>query len=82
MLLAAANIDVCLSKQTVWKKIDNWEKSAETSETIDTTISDAWVAKMQQAYRKAEILFPNEPVFGKIQRLYLEKMKELKIKVN
>ena len=45
-------------------------------------ISDAWVAKMQQAYQKAEMLFPNTKAFGGIQKIYLDKMKDLKIKVN
>lgn len=81
MLLAAANIEVNLSKQTGMNKFNSWGKSEETSATIGTTISNAWVAKMQQAYQKAEIMFPNDPAFSGIQKLYFDKMKELKIKV-
>ena len=44
-------------------------------------ISDAWVAKMQQMYQKAEILFPNDPTFAGIQKIYFDKMAELKIKI-
>lgn len=82
MLLAVANIEVSLSKQTAMNRFNNWGKSEETSATIATTISDAWVAKMEQVYKKAEIVFPNEPAFAGIQKMYFDKMKELKIKVN
>lgn len=80
MLLAIANIDINLSKNTLTNRINSVNKT-ETGATIDKTISDAWVLKMQQIYKKAEILFPNDPAFEKIQKIYLEKMKELKIKV-
>lgn len=82
MLLATANIEVNLSKQTRMNKWSSGMKSEETSQTIGTTISDAWVSKMQQAYQKAEILFSNEADFVGIQKLYFNKMKELKIKVD
>ena len=81
MLLAVANIEVSLSKKTAMNRFNNWGKSEETSATIATTISDAWVAKMEQVYKKAEIVFPNEPAFKGIQKMYFDKMKELKIKV-
>ena len=42
-------------------------------------ISDAWVAKMQQVYQKAEILFPDDPMFVKIKQIYTDKMVELKL---
>ena len=81
MLLAIANIDVVLSKNSMMNKYNSSFKTTETSQTITKTISDAWVAKMQQAYQKAEIMFPNDPAFAGIQRLYFEKMKELKFKI-
>lgn len=77
MLLAIANIDVGLSK-------GKWDKRApatETSYTIKRTISNAWVSKMMQTYQRAELSFPNDPAFAKIQKLYLDKAKELKIKI-
>ena len=76
ILLAVANIDVGLSK-------GRWDKrplGPESGYTIKRTLSNAWVAKMIQAYQKAEILFPNDPAFAKVQKIYLEKAKELKIK--
>ena len=80
MMLAIANIDVSLSKNTVMNRWNNTQQM-ETGATIGRTISNAWVSKMQQAYQKAEILFPNDPAFKGIQELYFDKMKELKIKV-
>ena len=35
---------------------------------------------MEQAYQKALISFPNDPGFETLQNIYLEKLKELKIK--
>ena len=78
MLLAIANIDVGLSK-------GKWDKRApanETSYTIKRSISNAWVSKMIQTYQRAELSFPNDPAFAKIQKLYFDKAKELKIKIN
>lgn len=80
MFLAVANIDVSLSKNTAMNKWNNTQQ-VETGATISRTISNAWVAKMQQVYQKAEIMFPNDPAFPGIQKIYYDKMKELKIKV-
>lgn len=78
MMLAIPNIDVSVSKKT-------WANSSQSMQVLaiemPKAISDAWVAKMQQAYQKAEILFPNDPAFRGIQKLYVDKMKELKIKI-
>ena len=79
MMLAVANIDVSLSKNTWANRTSNG--GMETAATIGKTISNAWVSKMQQAYQKAEITFPNDPAFKQIQKIYFDKMKELKIKV-
>lgn len=80
MFLAVANIDVALSKNSMMNKL-NGTQQVDTAATIGRTISNAWVTKMQQAYQKAEIMFPDDPAFTSIQRLYFDKMKELKIKV-
>ena len=80
MMLAIANIDVSLSKNTFTNRI-NSNGQAETGATIGRTISNAWVAKMEQVYKKAEIVFPNDPAFAGIQKMYFDKMKELKIKI-
>ncbi len=81
MLLAMANIDVQLSKHTMMYKYQSAFALTESPMTISKTISDAWVAKMQQAYQKAELLFASEAIFTSIQKMYFEKLKELKIKV-
>ncbi len=78
MLLAEASIDTRLSKKTVINKLNkspNWNVPNDNQ-----WISDAWVAKMLQLYRKAEISFGNDPMFGRVQRIYQQKMKELSIK--
>lgn len=80
MMLAVANIDTSLSKNTAMNRLNSLQQ-VETGATIGRTISNAWVSKMQQAYQKAEITFPNDPAFAKIQKIYFEKMKELKIKI-
>ncbi|SHK66685.1 zinc ribbon domain-containing protein [Hespellia stercorisuis] len=81
MMLAVANIDVVLSKNTMMNKCQKSAKSMESNITIARTISDAWVSKMQQAYQKAELSFPNDLAFLNIKQMYLDKMKELKIKI-
>lgn len=81
MLLAIANIDVKLSKNTAGGKMTNWMNSGNVNLTMQKTISDAWVSKMQQAYQKAELSFSNEPIFANIQKMYFDKLKELKIKL-
>lgn len=81
ILLAIASIDVKLSKQTAGSKFTSMMNSGNVNLTMQKTISDAWVSKMNQAYAKAQVQFPNDPVFSVIQRLYSEKMKELKIRI-
>ena len=81
MMLSIANIDIGLSKNTALNKWNKTVSSMESSSSIKRSISNAWVSKMQQAYQKAEILFPNDPAFNGIQKLYFDKMKELKIKI-
>lgn len=79
MMLAIANIDVGLSKNTLSNRMNN--SQVETSATMSKVISNAWVSKMEQCYRKAEIAFPKDPAFAGIQKMYFDKMKELKIRI-
>lgn len=74
MLLATTNINVKVSKNTVWSKFEN-------SGSSEKEISDAWIAKMRQAYQKAEIAFPKDPAFKHIRKIYFDKMNELKMEV-
>lgn len=82
MLLAIANIDDSLSRNTEKKRMQSDLKAAETIFTIPRTISDAWVAKMEQAYQKAAFSFHDDPAYCIIERLYFEKMKDLDIPVD
>ena len=77
MYLAVGNIDVNLSKNTFFNNTPGGRQQGGAQREI----SDAWVAKMQQVYAKAERTFPNDPAFEQMRKLYLAKMKELKIKV-
>lgn len=71
MHLAIGNIDVSASK----KSFVNWLDSDVPAHQL----SNAWVAKMQQIYKKAELFFPNEPEFAHIKEAYLDMMKKLKL---
>ena len=83
MLLADTNIDPSLSKKTLVNRINSVNNSKFlTSSSIATTISNAWVAKMEQAYKKAKLSFADDPLFPKIEKIYKNKMKELKIKID
>ena len=77
MYLAVGNIDVNLSKNTFFNNSPGGRQQGGAQREI----SDAWVAKMQQVYAKAERSFPNDPAFEQMRDLYTSKMKELKIKV-
>lgn len=81
IFLAIANIDVKLSKQTTAGKFPSMINSGNVNLTMQKTISDAWVSKMQQAFQKAEISFPNDSAFQNIQKMYFDKLRELKIKI-
>lgn len=39
---------------------------------------NAWVSKMEQAYRKAQLSFPTDPVFVQVQAIYESKTSEIK----
>lgn len=81
--LAIANIDVALSKNTMTNRSQRKMKgSLNVNITMPRTISDAWVAKMQQAYQKAAASFPNESAFAYIRQLYVDKMTELRMKLD
>lgn len=77
MYLAVGNIDVNLSKNTFYNNTQGVRQQGGTQREI----SDAWVAKLQQIYAKAERTFPNDPEFDQMRSIYLDKMKELKMKV-
>jgi len=55
--------------------------SKNRSKEYESSISDAWVVKLQQAYQKAKFSFSDRPIFKKIKQIYTDKMKELNLKV-
>lgn len=56
MILAGSNID-----------FNSYENNIRTASRV---VSDAWKAKFEQAYQKAEVLFKNDPDFQYIQTLH------------
>lgn len=76
ILLAESNIDVSLSKKsTGLLKIFNDEPTNDPEKKL----SDAWVAKMKQIYKKAEFSFGDTSEFMTIKEIFLNKMRELHI---
>lgn len=71
--LAIGNIDVAKSKKSVFNT-DGWDGGSR-----ERAISNAWVGKLQQIYKKAELYFPNELEFAHIKEAYNDMMKELKL---
>jgi len=66
MILASANIDP-----------DAFE--VDKYNNIDARVSNAWIAKMEQAYQKAQLLFEETPEFLKIQKLYLRQKRTISV---
>lgn len=60
MILASANIDS-----------DAFD--TDKDDTVDARVSNAWFAKMEQAYRKAQLLFEDTVEFRKIEKIYNSK---------
>ena len=63
-VLAAMNID-----------LDAYKTRGENMD--DIRLSNAWLAKLEQAHEKAQVLFDNTPIWSKIDRLYQKRMKAL-----
>lgn len=80
IFLSIANIDAKLSSQSMGSKFSKFMNSNDNDMMMAKKISDAWVAKMEQAYQKALVSFPNDPGFETLQNIYFDKLKELKIK--
>ena len=45
--------------------------------TSQRAVSEAWVAKMEQAYQKAQISFKNDTDFIQVKKLYEKTVKKL-----
>lgn len=70
MFMSASNIDPRYSKKGMF--------GSSLDATAEGIISNAWLAKMQQVYKKAEISFSDDPLFEQIRQTYFAKMRELK----
>ena len=42
------------------------------SDNLERDISDAWISKAEQAYQKAQIIFPNDKEFIRVQNIYIQ----------
>lgn len=71
--LAIGNIDIAKSKKSLFNT-DEWDGGSR-----ERAISNAWVGKLQQIYKKAELYFPNEIEFAHIKEAYQNIMIELKL---
>ncbi|MCI8530822.1 MAG: zinc-ribbon domain-containing protein [Lachnospiraceae bacterium] len=74
MHLAVGNINIRKSKKSIFNTT-GWE-----GESRERMVSNAWVGKLQQIYRKAELYFPDEPEFAHIKEVYESIMAQLKLK--
>ena len=67
IVLAAGNINASVSKK-LFREGYNVNMSR---------ISEAWFSKMKQMYNKAKLAFPGDPMFARVQGIYLNKLREL-----
>ena len=77
VVLAANSIDVQWGKDTLQNRM--YGKPGMTYYS-DITLANTWINKLNQAYDKARISFPTDPRFRTIEKIYTDKMKELKRK--
>lgn len=75
ILLAAASIDVEFGTKS--KKNTLKARRGFSYDYADVKLAKTWVNKMEQAYNKAQLSFPNHPTFLQIKKIYENKMKEL-----
>lgn len=72
IILATSNIDI--------KVYGLQGQQYQILNPMQREISDAWLAKAEQAYQKALLMFGNRPEFVNLQLLYERKMKEIEKK--
>ena len=75
ILLAVASINVEYGKKSISNSLFGKQGAIYYTEV---KLATTWISKMEQAYHKAEIAFPDDPVFQKIKDIYEKKMRELK----
>lgn len=80
MVYSISNIDIELSKNTFSNRISK-NSGPDTASTIDRSISDAWVAKVQQLYIKVKSTYSDFDDFKFVEEMYFDIMGKLKIKI-
>lgn len=79
VILAANSIDVRWGKNTLQNRMFGGPGS---SYYTNIKLANTWINKLNQAYDKAKISFRSDPMFGNIEKIYVEKMRELNRKVD
>ncbi len=74
ILIAMANIDTKYGNKIY--DTDKWARVGGPYYS-EVKLATTWIGKMEQAYNKAMLLFPDNPLFPKIKELYEKKMREL-----
>lgn len=67
IILASSNINVELYR----------ENNLTPENEVLKAVSDAWIAKFEQAYRKAQFSFSETPTFTQIKEVYINKTNEI-----
>lgn len=74
------NFAVPNSKEDILEFMILADSNINLKEGIDDAVSKAWISKLDQVYKKAEISMSSDPDFLRIKEIYLRKKKELKIR--
>ncbi len=80
MVYSISNINIELSKNTFGNRMSK-NSGPDTASTIDRSISDAWVEKVQNLYIKAKTTCLDFSDIKYIEEMYLDIMGKLKIKI-
>lgn len=74
VILAANSIDPQWGKDNFHNR---WYGKPGMAYYTEIKLATTWINKLNQAYDKARITFPNDPMFQKLEKIYRDKMKEL-----
>lgn len=72
IILASSNIDV-----SVFNPFNRGSENR-TQNKAELDIANAWIAKLDQAYEKAKLIFGKQKEFEQIQDIYLQKKREIR----
>ena len=74
VILSANSIDVRRGKKSLGNKLLG---SPGINGYTEIKLATTWINKLNQAYDKAKISFRSDPMFPTIEKIYVDKMKEL-----